>query len=168
MALAQHHGIPTRLLDWSNSPYVASYFAAASAISDGDFDTEDRIAVFGLCLNGIPRFSNPKSATVETRALQHIHVPGSTSVNLAAQGGSFVLVYNHGSRGNDFSPNVSLESKIAGTSVVLKKVTLPKSLAGDLLLRCGMFGVTAASIFPGYDGAAKAVLEGMLAANRPN
>lgn len=32
IALAQHYGVPTRALDWSQSSYVAAYFAASSAL----------------------------------------------------------------------------------------------------------------------------------------
>jgi hypothetical protein len=156
MALAQHHGIPTRLLDWSDNPLVACYHAAESVLRE-DINGNGRLAVFAL----------ERSKMHPDMPLKHVRVPGSTSPYLSFQRGSFVLVTNAGLRGEEFTPDVSLESQLPDhPASMLHKLTLPQSLASELLLTCHKFGISAASVFPGYDGTARAALESFRAHNR--
>ncbi|GLQ46182.1 hypothetical protein GCM10007862_12330 [Dyella lipolytica] len=175
MALAQHHGVPTRLLDVSSNPYVAAYFAASSTIEAfsklrndqdrADFARGQRLAVFGVDVGTLHN----------AVGIRQIRVPGSTSPNLSAQAGSFLLVENHGMRGEPFVEDVSIEDKLEALpklsdelrtpidATLLTKVTLPVGYAAMLLKWCMRHGITAATIFPGYDGAAKAAIELVMA-----
>jgi hypothetical protein len=145
MALAQHHGLKTRLLDWSHRSYVAAYFAAAEALFN---KTAKRLAVWALDTElTLPRLAN----------LELIRVPGGNNANVAAQAGLFTLLRQKYARGSAFEGPESLcDYATAIGSKSLAKITLPVSEAPKILDLCERNWITEATLFPDFYGAARA------------
>jgi hypothetical protein len=99
---------------------------------------------------------------VELRAhfpkLKVVKVPGNNNRNVAAQAGRFTLLEQTGLRGAPFEGETSLDLYFGrqSPSPPLLKVTLPVTEASAALELCSLYGVTGATLFPDYGGAARA------------
>jgi FRG domain len=150
LAFAQHHGIPTRLLDWSWSGVVAAYFAAGDALKQKD--AAGSLAVWAL---------NTELLDSLYKRVELVNMPGANSRRLGAQRGLFTLVKHD----SDQEAAINLadvlvsENEDPAKPKPLWKLSLPRTEAARLLYLCHLHGVDGGSVFPDPAGAAQAVLE---------
>ena len=150
IAMAQHHGVPTRLLDWTTKAYTAAYFAASSALNRFDrWTPESKLIIWAL---------DRLSLDIHPDIVLH-YSPGSTSPHLAAQGGLFTV---HPSVGPElrFYPIRGLDEHLRDVDYnPFIKMTLPVNQAPELLRLCSIAGFNGANVYPTADGAGRAVLD---------
>jgi len=159
IALAQHHGAPTRLLDWSTLANVAAYFAAADIARPGAVpELKKKLEIIAMHRDAVT-LANDACANA---FCDIVRAPRASNANLHAQSGVFTICH-----GGDpaLEPLDSLFLTCYQTSgepvtrTLFRRFRLPQAKAGDLLHHLMHAGVSGATMFPGYDGAVQALKE---------
>lgn len=154
MGLAQHHGLPTLLLDWTRRAPVAAYAAASSACDPSTTDKGDHLAIWALRAQPDQSFSCGRQEDYSTAMFQVYQAPAGTNPNLRAQAGLFTLVFGYDDPGVD-----TIVARRGDDGPELRRLTLPHSEAPKLLRLLANEGITGASMFPGADGVVRSMRE---------
>jgi hypothetical protein len=150
MNLIQHHGYPTPLLDWTYSPYVAAFFAyreipnAVAKEAQGD----DRVRVFVF---------DQEQWRADLRQIQMLLFP-APHLSIC----EFLAIENERMIPQQAASTVTsiddIESYIGQKAQETKKtyltaIDLPVQERREVVHDLRYMGITAGSLFPGFDGA---------------
>jgi hypothetical protein len=140
LALAQHHGVPTRLLDWTESPYMAAFFAFAGIAHSSE--PGENVAVWCLDTRS-PIWSRESGAEL-------LDVPSYGNERLRSQLGRFTLLR---------APFDTLEEYVHAfpdEENALRQFRIPSRDVRVALADLDVMGINYSRIFPGLDGSARA------------
>ena len=155
-ALGQHYALPTPLLDWSASPYIAAFFACQGAVQRVNVSSQseaaallDRLAVFALRSDKamIPVWKRIGVTLVDDK--------NPENQRIRPQLGMFSLL-NDAVRDLDQAVGEYCAGRDRSTSDFILKFTLPYSAAFDALRDLDSMDLNPRRIYADLEGVSRA------------
>jgi len=133
LSLAQHHGLATRMLDWSYNPLIAAYFAVSET-----GQTDAKLFCYKCLL--IYKDEHIKSPfDIKSTAK---YKPTGSSPRITRQGAVFTV---------SATPKKSLQDLMAEKEELIE-ITIKANYRQELLEELNFYNINQASIFPDLDG----------------
>lgn len=166
--LMQHYGLPTRLLDWTESSLIGLYFA----LRDNRGDCDAAVWVLNpwwlnkqsLGEYDIPQAGDPRVAEwaplgegkILQAGLPVAIKPIHASPRISVQKGFFTM------HGAERSALDRLSNSRADRGPGLRKLTIPKEHAAEMRRDLAVAGITETTVFPELDGLCREIRSGFL------
>jgi hypothetical protein len=146
LALAQHHGMATRLLDWTENPLIALWFSMATEVKDTDYSV-----VWGFKVPDTDIIASTDEMNSFKEGITKVFKPNHITKRITAQFGWFTV--HKPNREKHFIPFE--ENKDYSES--LFKIMVKSSCFSECKKRMHNYGINSASMYPDIDGLAKHV-----------
>lgn len=164
LSLAKHHGLPTRLLDWTYSPYVAMHFATMNMQhfdEDGAIWCVDYRKANELLPPPLRDILEGDDANIFTTEM--LNRVATALDEFDSLGRDFVVFFEPPSLDerivNQFalfslpsSATLSLEELLARREAMYRRVIIPADLKWEVRDKLDQANITERVLFPGLDG----------------
>lgn len=156
LSLAQHHGFPTPLLNWTESPYVAAFFAFdCSTATDEWVEKKDRtpVRVFTFDLEGWRKIERRWAHSLRDPSpdFQFFHPSAHNNPRYYPQ--QSMAAFSNVDDVEGFVSAFELQHKVT----YLTKIDIRADQREIVEDELRFMGITAATLFPGFEGACKAL-----------